>query len=47
MISLSSTPPAPLLDDDEAMEAIWKKQYSLAGLTAADQFKSYEDLSVV
>ena len=36
--------PAPLLDDDEAMEAIWKKQYSLAGLTAADQFKSYEDL---
>ena len=26
------------------MEAIWKKQYSLAGLTAEDQFKSYEDL---
>ncbi len=35
---------APLLSDDDAMEAIWKKQYSLAGLTAADQFKSYEDL---
>ena len=33
-----------LLEDDEAMEAIWKKEYSLAGLTAADQFKSYEDL---
>ena len=25
-------------------KTIWKKQYSLAGLTAADQFKSYEDL---
>jgi len=36
--------PAPLLSDDDAMEAIWKKQYSLAGLTAEDQFKSYEDL---
>ena len=35
---------APLLDDDDAMEAIWKKQYSLAELVAADQFKSYDDL---
>ncbi len=35
---------APLLDDDDALEAIWKKQYSLTALTAADQFKSYEDL---
>ena len=26
------------------MEAIWKKQYSLAELVAADQFKSYDDL---
>ena len=26
------------------MEAIWKKQYSLAELVAADKFKSYEDL---
>ena len=34
----------PLLDDDDAMEAVWKKQYSLAELTAADQFKSYDDL---
>ena len=23
---------------------MWKKQYSLAAVTAADQFKSYEDL---
>jgi len=26
------------------MEAIWKKEYSLTAITAADQFKSYEDL---
>ena len=36
---------APLLDDDDALEALWKKQYSLAAVTAADQFKSYDDLS--
>ena len=36
--------PAPLLDDDDAMEAVWKKQYSLAELTAADQFKTYDEL---
>ena len=36
--------PGALLDDDDALEAIWKKQYSLTALTAADQFKSYEDL---
>ena len=35
---------SPLLDDDDAMEAIWKKQYSLAELVAADQFKSYDEL---
>ena len=35
---------APLLGDDDALEAIWKKEYSLAAVTAADQFKSYEDL---
>ena len=34
----------PLLDDDDAMEAIWKKEYSLSALTAPDQFKSYDDL---
>ena len=36
--------PGALLNDDDAMEAIWKKEYSLAALTAADQFKSYDDL---
>ena len=36
--------PAPLLDDDDAMEAIWKQEYSVAELVAPDQFKSYEDL---
>jgi len=36
--------PGPLLDDDEAMEAIWKKEYSLAAVTAPDQFKSCEEL---
>ena len=35
---------APLLDDDDALEALWKKEYSLAAVTAADQFKSYDDL---
>ncbi len=36
--------PAPLLDDDDALEALWKKEYSLAAVTASDQFKSYDDL---
>ena len=36
--------PDALLDDDDAMEAIWKKQYSLAEIVAADQFKSYDEL---
>ena len=35
---------SPLLEDDDAMEALWKKQYSLAELVAADQFKSYDAL---
>jgi hypothetical protein len=34
----------PLLDDDDALEALWKKEYSLTALTASDQFKSYEEL---
>jgi len=34
----------PLLDDDDALEALWKKQYSLSALVSADQFKSYDDL---
>ena len=36
---------SPLLkEDDDALEALWKKEYSLTAITAADQFKSYEDL---
>ena len=35
---------SPLLDDDDALEALWKKEYSLTAITAADQFKSYDDL---
>jgi len=34
----------PLLDDDDALEALWKKEHSLAAVTAPDQFKSYEEL---
>jgi hypothetical protein len=37
-------PVEPLLDDDDALETIWKKEYSLAAVTAPDQFKSYEEL---
>ena len=36
--------PGPLLDDDDALEAIWKKQYSLAEFVAPDQFKTYDEL---
>ena len=36
--------PAPLLEDEDALEALWNKEYSLTAVTAADQFKSYEDL---
>ena len=35
---------APLMDDDDAMEAIWKKEHSLTSIVAEDQFKSYEQL---
>ena len=35
---------SPLLDDDDALEELWKKEYSLAELVAADQFKSYDAL---
>ncbi len=38
------TATSPLLDDDDALEALWKKENSLAELVASDQFKSYEDL---
>jgi hypothetical protein len=37
--------PSPLLDgDDDALEAIWKKEHSLSALVASDQFKSYDQL---
>jgi hypothetical protein len=36
--------PSALLDDDDAMEAIWKKEYSLQEFVAPDQFKSYDEL---
>ena len=36
--------PSALLDDDDALEALWKTQHSLATMTAADQFKTYEQL---
>ena len=35
---------SPLLEDEDALEAIWNKEYSLTAITAADQFKSYDDL---
>ena len=35
---------SPLLEDEDALEALWNKEYSLTALVAADQFKSYEDL---
>jgi len=31
--------------DDEKLESLWKKEYSLIAFVEADQFKSYEDLS--
>ncbi len=36
--------PGPLLEDDDAMEAIWKKEYSLNELIAPSEFKTYEEL---
>ena len=33
-----------LLDDDDALEALWEKESSLAELVAPDQFKSYDEL---
>ena len=35
---------SPLLDDDDALEAVWRKEYSLSALTAPDQFKTYDEL---
>jgi hypothetical protein len=36
--------PSALFDDDEKIEEVWKKQYSLAEFTAATNFKSYDEL---
>ena len=36
--------PDALLEDDDEMEAVWKKQYSLAEFVAPDQFKTYDEL---
>ena len=38
--------PAPLLEDDDKMEEIWKTQHSLQEFLAPDNFKSYNDLKV-
>ena len=35
---------SPLLEDDDSLEALWKKEYSLTAVTAADQFKTYDVL---
>jgi hypothetical protein len=36
--------PAPLMKNDDAMEEVWKKEYSLAELVSTDKFKSYDEL---
>jgi hypothetical protein len=35
---------SPLLNDDDAMEAIWKKEYSLTEMTKESEFKTYDAL---
>ena len=35
---------SPLLEDDDALEGLWKKQYSLAEIVATDQFKTYDEI---
>jgi hypothetical protein len=35
---------APLLNDDDKLEAIWKKEYSLKEFLAPENFKSYDEL---
>ena len=34
----------PLLDDDDVLEGIWKKESSLSEFVAPDQFKTYDEL---
>lgn len=36
--------PGPLSDDDDEMEAIWKKSYPLADFVNPEKFKSYDQL---
>ena len=36
--------PSPLFEDDEKMEKVWEKQYSLKELIDPKNFKSYEEL---
>jgi hypothetical protein len=38
------TPVTPLLDDDDALEGIWKKESSLSEFVAPEQFKTYDEL---
>jgi hypothetical protein len=35
---------SPLLDDDDALEALWKKEYSLDEFVSPSSFKTYEQL---
>jgi hypothetical protein len=36
--------PSPLFDNDDEIEAVWKKQYALAEFSAESNFKSYDEL---
>jgi len=36
--------PAPLLNDDDKLEAVWKSEYSLTELVDPKNFKSYDEL---
>ena len=36
--------PTPLLEDDEKLEEVWKKQHSLTEFTDPKNFKNYEEL---
>jgi hypothetical protein len=35
---------SPLLDDDEELEKLWKKEYPLQTFLAPENFKSFDDL---
>lgn len=38
--------PAPLMDDDDALEKVWKSEYPLQEYLDPSQFKSYDELKV-